>query len=240
MHPLTCSTRPFSSLGYGAQKNDAVPQGLIERFMAGIRTAIVIRDGLCEGSRIDPQSAVHHLLGDGGRLVEQEIDVREPTLALHQHSESIRPVTRHNHIGFPMPTLLSRGRGPRAQLNAGSVLDSLGGLPIGPLRFPLEMMAGQQTNPFRLDTIHVLIHGFVTHGGQLTLVLEPPRDQFRSPAHLSFLMHIFPDRLRFESGALHTLLETPLCHELGPSRKIVLPTPELPSPFATDAGMASP
>ena len=102
---------------------------------------------------------------------------------VHQHIESMCPVTRHDHIGFPMSTFLSCGGRGRAHLNAGSVLDLLGGLPIRPLRFPLGMMARQHTTSFRYGTIHVLVNDLVTHGGQLVLLLKPPCDEIRGSAN---------------------------------------------------------
>jgi hypothetical protein len=102
------------------------------------------------------------------------------------------------------------------------------------------MVAGQQANQFRRDNINVLVNGFVTHCGQLVLLFEPPRDQFRGPAQWYFLMHILSDRFRFEPVALRALVETPLRYQLGPSWEILLPTPEIPSQFATDTGMTAP
>jgi len=109
--------------------------------------------------------------------------MRQTALEVHQHIESMRPVTRPDHIGFPMSTFLSCGGRRRAHLDAGSVLDSLGGIPIRPLRFPLGMMARQQTTSFRYGTIHVLVNDSVTHGGQLVLLLKQPCDQFRGSSN---------------------------------------------------------
>jgi len=53
-------------------------------------------------------------------------------------------------------------------------------------------------------------------------------------------MHLFPDRFRFEPVELRALVEATLSEELGPSRIILLPTPEISSPFATDTGRTAP
>lgn len=74
------------------------------------------------------------------------------------------------------------------------VLDPPTGLPIRPLWFPHGMVAGQQANQFRGHNINLLRDGFVTHGGQLVLVFEPVRNQFRDPATMKFIVHILSGR----------------------------------------------
>ena len=66
--------------------------------------------------------------------------MRQAAFALNQDIQPMVSVPRHNHIGFPVPTISTHVRGPRAQTQAYSVLDALAGLPIWILRSPIVMV----------------------------------------------------------------------------------------------------
>jgi len=163
--PIDLFHTAFLPAVVGRTKERLRAQDGIDLFMYGIFTPTIIGDGLGEGAGMGLQSSKDRVFGGRGRLVFQNADRRQAALALDQDVEPMLLVPGHQHIGFPLPKGLACRRGHWAQVYARSVGDPRPRLPIGPLRFPLFMVAGQRGNQVRGLTINVLVNGFMTHRG---------------------------------------------------------------------------